>query len=109
MDSDPSSLIPGTVAEWGGFAAFEGLNEGIVTNRFSRYGQTGPDAELRGFGSIAEGCCSGLAQATGFPDSEPVRSSPPAAVFPTACVDQFAMGWILNGRVGAAVSVRSMT
>lgn len=52
-------------------------NPRLVVVRISGFGQTGPYAELPGFGTIVE-AMSGFADRTGFPDREPVL--PPLAL-----------------------------
>lgn len=69
---------PGTLEEMG--LAPETLladNPNLVIVRVSGFGQTGPYAELPGFGTIVE-AMSGFAYRTGFPDREPVL--PPLAL-----------------------------
>jgi crotonobetainyl-CoA:carnitine CoA-transferase CaiB-like acyl-CoA transferase len=52
-------------------------NPRLVVVRISGFGQTGPYAELPGFGTLVE-AMSGFADRTGFPDREPVL--PPLAL-----------------------------
>jgi crotonobetainyl-CoA:carnitine CoA-transferase CaiB-like acyl-CoA transferase len=52
-------------------------NPRLIVVRISGFGQTGPYAELPGFGTLIE-AMSGLAARTGFPDREPVL--PPLAL-----------------------------
>lgn len=69
---------PGTLEKMG--LAPEALlerNPRLVVVRISGFGQTGPYAELPGFGTIVE-AMSGFADRTGFPDREPVL--PPLAL-----------------------------
>jgi crotonobetainyl-CoA:carnitine CoA-transferase CaiB-like acyl-CoA transferase len=69
---------PGTLEEMG--LAPETLladNPNLIIVRVSGFGQTGPYAELPGFGTIVE-AMSGFAYRTGFPDREPVL--PPLAL-----------------------------
>jgi crotonobetainyl-CoA:carnitine CoA-transferase CaiB-like acyl-CoA transferase len=69
---------PGTLEEMR--LAPEGLlaaNPNLIIVRISGFGQTGPYAQLPGFGTIVEGM-SGFAYRTGFPDREPVL--PPLAL-----------------------------
>ena len=56
---------------------FCGCNPDLIIVRISGFGQTGPYAQLPGFGTIVEGM-SGFAARTGFPDREPVL--PPLAL-----------------------------
>jgi crotonobetainyl-CoA:carnitine CoA-transferase CaiB-like acyl-CoA transferase len=69
---------PGTLEEMG-LAPPELLaaNPKLIVVRVSGFGQTGPYAELPGFGTIVE-AMSGFAHRTGFPDREPVL--PPLAL-----------------------------
>lgn len=53
------------------------LNPDLIIVRISGYGQTGPNAQLPGFGTLVE-AMSGFAEQTGFPDREPVL--PPLAL-----------------------------
>ena len=70
---------PGTMERWDlGYEDLREVNEGVVMVRISGYGQTGPDADKPGFGSIAEGL-SGFANANGFLDSEPLLPPIPLA------------------------------
>lgn len=63
---------PGTMERWDlGYEALRAVNEGIIMVRISGYGQTGPNSEKAGFGTVAEGI-SGWAKANGFPDREPL-------------------------------------
>jgi formyl-CoA transferase len=70
---------PGTAERWNlGYEDLREVNEGVIMVRLSGYGQTGPRAQDRGFGSIAEGM-SGFAHVNGFPDSEPLLPPMPLA------------------------------
>lgn len=63
---------PGTMERWGlGPEDVHERNQEAIMVRLSGYGQTGPNAEKPGFGTIAEGL-SGWAHANGFPDREPL-------------------------------------
>lgn len=53
------------------------VNPNLIIVRVSGFGQTGPYAEMPGFGTIVEGM-SGFAHRTGFPDSAPLL--PPLAL-----------------------------
>jgi crotonobetainyl-CoA:carnitine CoA-transferase CaiB-like acyl-CoA transferase len=53
------------------------INPDLILVRISGFGQTGPYAELPGFGTLVE-AMSGFAARTGFPDREPVL--PPLAL-----------------------------
>lgn len=69
---------PGTLEQMG--LAPEMLlerNSNLIVVRISGFGQTGPYAQLPGFGTIVEGM-SGFAYRTGFPDREPIL--PPLAL-----------------------------
>lgn len=69
---------PGTLEEMGlAPAVLHGRNPDLIIVRVSGFGQTGPYAELPGFGTLVE-AMSGLAARTGFPDREPVL--PPLAL-----------------------------
>ncbi|MEH6772693.1 MAG: CoA transferase [Cereibacter changlensis] len=69
---------PGTLEEMGlGPDVLRELNPRLITVRISGFGQTGPYAELPGFGTLVE-AMSGFAARTGFPDREPVL--PPLAL-----------------------------
>jgi len=69
---------PGTLEEMGlGPEVLLALNPRLITVRISGFGQTGPYAELPGFGTLVE-AMSGFAARTGFPDREPVL--PPLAL-----------------------------
>ena len=69
-------------------------NPRLVVVRISGFGQTGPYAQLPGFGTLVE-AMSGLADRTGFPDREPVLP-------PTALADMFA------GLSGAMATVTAL-
>lgn len=69
---------PGTLEEMGlGPDVLLKVNPGLIVVRVSGFGQTGPYAELPGFGTLVE-AMSGFAARTGFPDREPVL--PPLAL-----------------------------
>jgi crotonobetainyl-CoA:carnitine CoA-transferase CaiB-like acyl-CoA transferase len=69
---------PGTLEEMGlGPDVLFKINPGLIVVRVSGFGQTGPYAELPGFGTLVE-AMSGFAARTGFPDREPVL--PPLAL-----------------------------
>jgi crotonobetainyl-CoA:carnitine CoA-transferase CaiB-like acyl-CoA transferase len=69
---------PGTLEQMG-LAPTDLLaaNPDLIIVRVSGFGQTGPYAELPGFGTVVEGM-SGFAYRTGFPDREPIL--PPLAL-----------------------------
>jgi crotonobetainyl-CoA:carnitine CoA-transferase CaiB-like acyl-CoA transferase len=69
---------PGTLEEMGlGPGVLHKTNRKLIIVRVSGFGQTGPYAELPGFGTLVE-AMSGFAARTGFPDREPVL--PPLAL-----------------------------
>jgi len=69
---------PGTLEEMGlDPDVLSGRNPDLILVRISGFGQTGPYAELPGFGTLVE-AMSGFAARTGFPDREPVL--PPLAL-----------------------------
>jgi len=69
---------PGTLEEMQlGPDVLHARNPDLIVVRISGFGQTGPYAELPGFGTLVE-AMSGFAARTGFPDREPVL--PPLAL-----------------------------
>src|SRR5262249_60161036 len=69
---------PGTLEEMGlAPEVLHARNPDLILVRISGFGQTGPYAELPGFGTLVE-AMSGFAARTGFPDREPVL--PPLAL-----------------------------
>jgi crotonobetainyl-CoA:carnitine CoA-transferase CaiB-like acyl-CoA transferase len=69
---------PGTLEQMGlAPDALLARNRDLIIVRISGFGQTGPYAQLPGFGTIVE-AMSGFADRTGFPDREPVL--PPLAL-----------------------------
>ncbi|HEV3186371.1 MAG TPA: CoA transferase [Xanthobacteraceae bacterium] len=69
---------PGTLEEMGlGADVLHSRNPDLIIVRISGFGQTGPYAELPGFGTLVE-AMSGFAARTGFADREPVL--PPLAL-----------------------------
>src|SRR5438067_4724407 len=69
---------PGTLEQMGlGPDVLSARNGDLILVRISGFGQTGPYAQLPGFGTLVE-AMSGLAARTGFPDREPVL--PPLAL-----------------------------
>jgi crotonobetainyl-CoA:carnitine CoA-transferase CaiB-like acyl-CoA transferase len=69
---------PGTLEEMAlGPDVLHARNPDLILVRISGFGQTGPYAQLPGFGTLVE-AMSGLAARTGFPDREPVL--PPLAL-----------------------------
>ena len=72
------SFRPGTLEKMGlGPDVLLARNPRLVIVRVSGFGQTGPYAQLPGFGTLVE-AMSGLAVRTGFPDREPLL--PPLAL-----------------------------
>ena len=72
------SFRPGTLEKMGlAPDALLARNPRLIVVRVSGFGQTGPYAELPGFGTLVE-AMSGLAARTGFPDREPLL--PPLAL-----------------------------
>src|SRR5690554_4666598 len=66
---------PGTLERWGlGPEALHELNPGLIVLRVTGFGQDGPYAGRRAFGTLAE-AMSGFAHLTGQPDAPP--SLPP--------------------------------
>jgi crotonobetainyl-CoA:carnitine CoA-transferase CaiB-like acyl-CoA transferase len=69
---------PGTLEQMAlGPDVLHARNADLILVRISGFGQTGPYAQLPGFGTLVE-AMSGLAARTGFPDREPVL--PPLAL-----------------------------
>lgn len=69
------SFRPGRMKEWGiGYDVLVGDNPGLVLVSVSGFGQTGPNSEKPGFGTVAE-TGSGFAYVNGWPDTPP--TSPP--------------------------------
>lgn len=69
---------PGTLEKMGfGPDALLAANSRLIVTRISGFGQTGPYADLPGFGTLVE-AMSGFAHRTGFADREPVL--PPLAL-----------------------------
>ena len=69
------SFRPGRLAEWGiGYDVLSAENPGLVLTSVSGFGQTGPNRELPGFGTVAE-TGSGFAFINGWPQTPP--TSPP--------------------------------
>jgi crotonobetainyl-CoA:carnitine CoA-transferase CaiB-like acyl-CoA transferase len=65
------SFRPGVMERWGlGHASLAERNPGVVMLRMSGFGQTGPYAPRRGFGTLAE-AMSGFAAMTGDADGPP--------------------------------------
>ena len=69
------SFRPGRLESWGlGYDQLSVANPGLILARVSGFGQTGPNKNLPGFGTVAE-TASGFAHVNGWPDSPP--TSPP--------------------------------
>lgn len=63
---------PGTLESWNiGYEDLAAINPGLVMLRTTGFGQTGPNASLPGFGTLAE-AMSGFASITGTPDTQPL-------------------------------------
>jgi formyl-CoA transferase len=72
------NFLPGTLETWGlGPDVLASRNPALVMVRISGWGQTGPDRDQPGFGSLVE-ARSGFAAMNGFPDRPPVL--PPLAL-----------------------------
>jgi crotonobetainyl-CoA:carnitine CoA-transferase CaiB-like acyl-CoA transferase len=66
---------PGTLEKWGiGFDALSQVNPGIVMLRVTGFGQTGPNRDKPGFGTLAE-AYAGFASINGYPDRPPLLPS----------------------------------
>jgi crotonobetainyl-CoA:carnitine CoA-transferase CaiB-like acyl-CoA transferase len=69
------SFRPGRIKDWGiGYEVLSADNPGLVLTSVSGFGQTGPNSEKPGFGTVAE-TGSGFAYVNGWPDTPP--TSPP--------------------------------
>ena len=65
------SFRPGVLERWGlGPEELHRVNEGLVILRMTGFGQTGPYASRRAFGTLIE-AMSGFAHMTGTPDGPP--------------------------------------
>lgn len=68
------NFAPGRLATWGlDYASASASNPGLIMVHVSGFGQDGPRANDRGFGSVAE-AMGGLRALMGFPDRPPVRA-----------------------------------
>lgn len=68
------NFVPGRIAEWGlDWAVLAARNPRLVLTHVSGYGQDGPRAADRGFGSVAE-AMGGIRGLLGYPDRPPVRA-----------------------------------
>jgi crotonobetainyl-CoA:carnitine CoA-transferase CaiB-like acyl-CoA transferase len=75
VDVVTESFRPGRLEKWGlGYAELSAENPGLILGRISGYGQTGPNRERPGFGTIAE-AISGFTFSNGWPETPP--TSPP--------------------------------
>jgi formyl-CoA transferase len=87
---------PGVLEKLGlGWDVLSALNPGLVMVRLSGFGQTGPMAQLPGFGAIGESM-GGLRFVTGFPDRPPVKTG-------ISIGDGIASLW---GAIGALMALR---
>jgi formyl-CoA transferase len=67
------NFTPGRLAEWGlDYPTLARRNAGVIVVHVSGFGQTGPRAGDRGFGSVGE-AMGGLRRLAGYPDRPPVR------------------------------------
>jgi len=65
---------PGTLEKWGlGYEALSKTNPGLILNRASGYGQTGPMSHKAGYALVGE-AMGGLRYITGEPDRPPARA-----------------------------------
>lgn len=100
---------PGTLERWGvGPETLRETNPGLVVLRVSGFGQTGPDAEQPGFGTLAE-ATSGFAAANGFGDRPPLL--PPTGLADTVAgvFGALAATMALYARDGSSREVRGQT
>ncbi|MDP3031156.1 MAG: CoA transferase, partial [Rhodocyclaceae bacterium] len=87
---------PGVLEKLGlGWDVLSALNPGLVMVRLSGFGQTGPMAQLPGFGAIGESM-GGLRFVTGYPDRPPVKTG-------VSIGDGIAALW---GAIGALMALR---
>ena len=64
---------PGTMEKWGlGYEQLKAINPGLIMVRVSGYGQTGPQSEKAGYGSIGE-AMGGMRYLAGDPSLPPSR------------------------------------
>jgi len=74
VDVVVENFAPGRLASWGlDYATIAARNPRLVMAHVSGFGQNGPRAEDRGFGSVAE-AMGGLRALAGYPDRPPVRN-----------------------------------
>lgn len=70
---------PGTLERWNlGYDALSAVNPRLVMVRISGFGQTGPNRDRPGFGTVAE-AMSGFVALSGFPDGPPLLPPMPLA------------------------------
>ena len=82
IDIIVENFRPGGLERWGiGYEQLSAINPGLIMIRISGYGQTGPYAQMPGYGIICEGI-GGLRHMTGEPDRPPSR----VAVSLTDCI-----------------------
>lgn len=68
------NFAPGQLGKWGlDYASVSPSNPGLIMVHVSGFGQDGPRAQDRGFGSVAE-AMGGLRALAGYPDRPPVRA-----------------------------------
>lgn len=73
VDVVVENFAPGRLHSWGlDYATIAARNPGLIMAHVSGFGQTGPRARDRGFGSVAE-AMGGLRALAGYPDRPPVR------------------------------------
>lgn len=74
VDVVVENFAPGRLAEWGlDYSRLSAANPGLILVHLSGFGQSGPRAADRGFGSVAE-AMGGLRYLIGYPDRPPVRT-----------------------------------
>lgn len=88
------NFAPGRLASWGlDYASVAPDNPGLIMAHVSGFGQDGPRAADRGFGSVAE-AMGGLRSLAGYPDRPPVR-------FGVSLGDEVAGLFAVNGILAA--------
>ena len=89
---------PGTLEKWGlGYAALAAANPGLVLLRISGFGQTGPNANRPGFGTLAE-AYAGFAHINGQADGPPLLPGFGLADSTTGLMGAFLSMVALKGR-----------